>query len=91
MFVPEPFNSERFFFHLVSDEEAIRDETGVILATDGGIPVCAARAIEELRQEGFFRSGAWQGWQIEITDGAGHIILSFPLGNPDLEQSLSLY
>lgn len=90
MLEPEQLASSRFFFHLVSDDEVIRDETGVHLATEGGVPLCAARAIAELQQEGFFAVRAWQGWQIDITDGAGQTILSVPLGNPDLEQSLRL-
>jgi hypothetical protein len=90
MLEPEQLASSRYFFHLVSDDEVIRDETGVHLATKEGVPLCAARAIAELQQEGFFAVGAWQGWQIDITDGAGQTILSVPLGNPDLEQSLRL-
>jgi hypothetical protein len=90
MLEPEQLASSRFFFHLVSDDEVIRDETGVQLATEEGVSLCAARAIAELQQEGFFAVGAWQGWQIEVADCTGRTILSVPLGNPDLEQSLRL-
>jgi hypothetical protein len=87
MFVTEMLVSERFFFHLVLDGEVIRDQEGVILSTEDGVLLCAAQALEELRQEGFFASGGWQEGQIEVTDCAGRTILSFPLGDPNLEQS----
>jgi hypothetical protein len=50
-----------------------------MLSPEDGVLICAARALEELRQEGFFASGGWQGGQIEVADGAGRTILSFPL------------
>ena len=87
MVEPEQLASSRFFFHLVSDAEVIRDEEGITLSLHNGVLLCAARAIEDLRQEGFFAAGEWQGWQIEITDCTGRAILSVSLGDPDLEQS----
>jgi hypothetical protein len=87
MSVPEMIVSGRFFFHLICDGEVIRDEKGVNLATEDGALICAAQAIQELRQEGFFASGEWQGWQMEVTDCAGRTILSFALGELNLEQS----
>jgi hypothetical protein len=83
----EALVSERFFFHLIFDGEVIRDEEGVMLSIEDGVLICAARALEELRQEGFFASGEWQGWQIEIANCAGQTILSFPLGDFNLERS----
>jgi hypothetical protein len=88
MTVPEMIVSGRFFFHLICNGEVIRDEKGINLATEeDGIPICAAQAIQELRQEGFFTSGRWQGWQMEVTDCAGRTVLSFPLGDPHLDRS----
>jgi hypothetical protein len=84
MFRSDALASGRFFFHLVLNGEVIRDEQGVMLSTEDGVLLCAARALEELRQEGFFASGGWQGGQIEVADSAGQTILSFPLGDPDL-------
>ncbi len=83
---PEQLASSRFFFHLVSDAEMIRDEDGVSLSLHDDILLCAARAIEDLRQEGLLAAGEWQGWQIEITDCTGQTILRVPLGSPDVER-----
>jgi hypothetical protein len=87
MFMPESRVLERFFFHFIFDGEVIRDEEGVMLSTEDGVLICAAQALEELRQEGFFAAGGWQEGQIEVADCAGQTILSFPLGDLDLEQS----
>ncbi len=88
MFVPGSSGSERFFFHLISDDEVIRDENGISLSAEESIPLYVVRALKDLRDEGFFASGGWQGWQIAITDAAGRAILTFPLvageGEPDL-------
>jgi hypothetical protein len=86
MVEPEQLASSRFFFHLVSDAEVIRDEDGVTLSLHDGVLLCAARAIEDLRQEGFFAAGEWQGWQIEITDCTGRTVLRIPLGCSGVEQ-----
>ena len=80
MLEPEQLSSSRFFFHLVSDDEVIRDTDGISLSVHGGVPLCVARAIEDLRHEGFFAAGVWQGWQIEITDDTGQTILKVSLG-----------
>jgi hypothetical protein len=64
-------SSERFSFHFVSDTEVICDKDGVELLLHDGVLTCAARAIEELRQDGFFAAEAWQGRQIEITAQIG--------------------
>lgn len=85
MFEPEQLDSSRFFFHLVSDEEVILDEDGVNLSLHDGVLVCASRAIDELRQEGFFAAAAWHGWQIEITDSTGRTILRVPLDGGEVE------
>jgi hypothetical protein len=81
---PDALASGRFFFHLILGGEVIRDEQGVMLSTEDGILLCAARALQELRQEGFFASGEWQGGRIEVADGTGRTILSFPLCDSDL-------
>jgi hypothetical protein len=86
MLEPEQLASSRFFFHLVSDAEVIRDEDGVTLSLHDSILLCAARAIEDLRQEGFFAAGEWQGWRIEITDCTGRTVLKVPLGCSDVGQ-----
>jgi hypothetical protein len=84
MLGPEQLASSRFFFHLVSDAEMIRDEDGVTLSLHDSVLLCAARAIEDLRQEGFLAAGEWQGWQIEIADCTGQTILRIPLGNSNV-------
>lgn len=78
----EPFPLS-FFFHLVSDDELIRDGGGIRLSVDDGVSLCAARALQELRQEGFFAAGIWQGWQIEITDETGRTVLEILLSRAD--------
>jgi hypothetical protein len=90
MFVLEALGLERFFFHLISDDEVIRDEAGICLSAEESIPLYVARALKDLREEGFFASGGWEGWQIEITDGAGRAILTFPLGSGEGEPRLPL-
>jgi hypothetical protein len=91
MFVPDPLGMERFFFHLISDDEVIRDEAGICLAAEESIPLYVVRALKDLREEGFFASGGWQGWQIEITDCTGRAILTFPLVSGEGEPSLPLH
>jgi hypothetical protein len=85
MVKPEQLASSRFLFHLISDDEVIRDTDGVSLSVHGGVLLCAARVLDELRQEGFFAARVWQGWQIEITDDTGHTVLRVPLGAADME------
>ncbi|MFC4174218.1 DUF6894 family protein [Microvirga sp. GCM10011540] len=87
MLEPEPLISAKFFFHLVSDAETIRDEDGVCLSLHEGELLCAVRAIAELRQEGFFAARAWQDWRMDIADSAGRVILSVPLGGCDVSHS----
>jgi hypothetical protein len=77
--------SSRYFFNLVSDHEVIPDEDGIDLSA--GILTPAVLAMEELEKEDFFASGEWQGWRLQITDGAGRTVLIFPLGSSDVGRS----
>ena len=74
--------SSRYFFNLVSDHEVICDEEGINLSLDD-IPTCTLQAIAELKKEDPFSSRDWQGWQLEVIDSLGQIVLSFSLGHAE--------
>ncbi len=69
------------YFHLVSDNDIIADRTGVEVSNLAAAAAEAFRAIQELRDEGNAADEDWEGWQLEVADGAGHVLLSIPL-NP---------
>jgi hypothetical protein len=79
--------STRYFFNLVSDREVIPDENGIDLPVTDSIMTSAVLAMEELEKEDFFASGEWQEWRLQITDGAGRTVLTFPLGSSAVERN----
>jgi hypothetical protein len=81
--------SARYFFHLVSDHEVIPDQEGVDLLADERVLSHVVRAVDELvRDEP--SSDEWLGWRLEITDGAGQVILIIPLSRSNQGQHLLL-
>jgi hypothetical protein len=81
------FNSERYFFHLVSGSEVIPDEKGVDLWTDEGLLSQILQAVDEFIDEAVSLND-WHGWWLEVMDGTGGMVLSIPLTGFDRQQSL---
>jgi hypothetical protein len=69
----------RCYFHLVGCHDAILDDTGVEVTDIEAAEAEARRAIQELREEDSEADEDWQGWQINVTDWTGHVLLSIPL------------
>jgi aryl-alcohol dehydrogenase-like predicted oxidoreductase len=67
------------YFHLVHAHERILDETGIEVSDLDAAHYQAMKAIQELRQEGEADAVDWSGWQLEVADEAGRILLSIPL------------
>lgn len=72
----------RCYFHLVSSHDVIVDETGVEVADLENAEVEARKAIQELRQEDDEPDDVWVGWQLNIADASGRVLLSIPLTTP---------
>ncbi|WP_442931630.1 DUF6894 family protein [Microvirga sp. CF3062] len=59
--------------------ERILDETGIEVSDLEAAHYQAIKAIQELRQEGEDEEVDWRGWQLEVTDAAGNVLLAIPL------------
>ena len=79
--------STRYFFHLVSDHEVIPDEEGIVLWNKEGALFAIIRAANGLIKENLTLD-EWQGWRLEVMDGAGRMILSISLSDYNQEQSI---
>lgn len=66
------------YFHLVHTHERIVDETGIEVSDLEAAHYQALKAIQELRQEGE-DDVDWRGWQLEVVDETGSVLLSIPL------------
>jgi FtsZ-binding cell division protein ZapB len=72
----------RCYFHLVSRHDVILDNIGVEVANLESAEAEARQAIRDLRQEDDQTDEEWQGWQLNVTDAAGQLLLSIPLSTP---------
>ena len=72
----------RCYFHLVNCHDAILDDAGVEVDDLESAEAEARKAIQELRQEDEEPDDLWAGWQINITDASGRVLLSIPLTTP---------
>ena len=72
----------RCYFHLVSRHEVILDNIGVEVSNLESAEAEARQAIWDLRQEDDQTDEEWQGWQLNVTDAAGQLLLSIPLSTP---------
>jgi hypothetical protein len=70
------------YFHLVSCHDVILDDTGVEVADLESAEAEARKAIQELRQEDDEADEMWAGWQLNVTDAFGRVVLSIPLTTP---------
>jgi hypothetical protein len=77
----DPFDM-RCYFHLVNSHNTIRDDTGVEVADEETARRLALQAIHDLRQEGDHSSEDWAGWQLDVIDAQGNLVLSIPLNMP---------
>ena len=69
----------RCYFHLMSDDDTILDETGVEVTDIAAAEAEALAAIRQLRDEDDEAEEEWQGWQLRVTDWSGHVLLSIRL------------
>jgi hypothetical protein len=69
----------RCYFHLVNSHNTIRDDTGVEVRDEETARRLALQTIHNLRQEDDRSSEDWAGWQLDIIDAEGNLVLSIPL------------
>jgi hypothetical protein len=69
----------RCYFHLVNSQGAIRDDVGIKVSDLQAARHEALKAVHELRQESDSAEEEWRGWQLEIADADGNIVLAIPL------------
>jgi hypothetical protein len=72
----------RCYFHLVNCYDAVLDDAGVEVDDLDSAEAEARKAIQELRQEDEEADEMWAGWQLNVTDGFGRVLLSMPLTRP---------
>ncbi len=71
----------RYYFHLVSSEATIPDDTGAEAATLGEAKAQAWRFVAGLRQEYGAVIEDWGMWQLEIVCPEGTLLHRMPLAN----------
>jgi hypothetical protein len=72
----------RYYFNLTDGDEVIRDEDGIEAPDVRTALIQAFEAIAELRNEDASALSELQGWRLDIIDGSGNLIQSFPLDSP---------
>jgi hypothetical protein len=72
----------RCYFHLVSCHDVILDDNGVEVAGLESAEAEARKAIQELCQEDEEADEDWLGWQLNVADASGRVLLSIPLATP---------
>jgi hypothetical protein len=72
----------RCYFHLVNCYDAVLDDAGVEVDDLDSAEAEARKAIQELRQEDEKTDETWAGWQLNVTDIFGRVLLSIPLTTP---------
>jgi hypothetical protein len=66
----------------VNSRDTIRDDTGVEVPDEETARRLALQAIHNLRQEDDRSSEDWAGWQLDIIDAEGNLVLTIPLDMP---------
>jgi hypothetical protein len=69
----------RVYFHLVSWDDIVLDDTGIEVSDVATAQQEAVRAIYELRQEADLSPEEWIGWQLEAVDVNNNVLFSIPL------------
>ena len=69
----------RCYFHLVSDQETILDNTGLEVIDMEMAAAQARNAIDELRYAHGGSSESWSGWRLEIICTEGGLLSSLDL------------
>lgn len=72
----------RCYFHLVNCHDVILDDTGIEVADVASAEAQAHKAIQELRREDDRSDGMWEGWQLNVSDASGRVLLSILLKTP---------
>jgi hypothetical protein len=70
------------YFHLVNCHDVILDDAGVEVDDLDSAEAEARKAIQELRQEDEEADETWAGWQLNVTDASGRVLLFIPLTTP---------
>ncbi|MFC5485605.1 DUF6894 family protein [Microvirga aerilata] len=78
----------RFHVHLNNGEDVIRDEEGILVSDIDAALIAAMEVIQKLRAQDDVSAAEWQGWRLEITDGAGKVTESLSLDDPLSTKSL---
>jgi hypothetical protein len=69
----------RCYFHLVNGHETIPDDIGISVSDLATAEDMAHQAIEDIRDEAIQLGASWQGWQLDIVDPSGRVLMSIPL------------
>ena len=69
----------RVYFHLVSRDDVVLDDTGIAVPDVAAAQQEAVRAIHELRQDADHSPEAWSGWELQAVDENGNVLFSIPL------------
>jgi hypothetical protein len=69
----------RVYFHLVSWDDIVLDDTGIEVSDVATAQQEAVIAIYELRQEADLSPEEWIGWQLEAVDVNNNVLFSIPL------------
>jgi hypothetical protein len=69
----------RCYFYLVNSHESIPDDIGIEVSDLTKAEAMALQAIEDIREEAIQQAASWQGWQLDIVDRFGRVLLSIPL------------
>jgi hypothetical protein len=69
----------RVYFHLVSWDDIVLDDTGIEVSDVATAQQEAVIAIYELRQEADLSPEEWRGWELEAVDVNDKVLFSIPL------------
>lgn len=70
----------RYYFHLVSDTECLRDPDGIEADNLDRAYLEARRTLQDLRDT---NEANWGGWVLVAANDAGHVLFSIPLDQID--------
>jgi hypothetical protein len=75
--------ADRYFFHLMDENELLRDSLGVEVAQLGEVESAAIAIIHEFRRQEASREHELCKWKLAVTDADGTVVLLLPLFAPD--------
>lgn len=75
--------ADRYFFHLMDENELLRDSLGVEVAQLGEVESAAIEIIHEFRRQEASREHELRKWKLAVTDADGTVIVLLPLFAPE--------